>query len=252
MLTYLFLFLLLTISILLKKPTVIGYLGELGIRRKLNRLDPQTYTILYDVLIPTAKEGKTSQIDHVVISPYGIFVIETKNYQGWIFGQEKSQYWTQTIYKRKERFFNPILQNNGHIKALKELLSEYTDVPYHNIVVFGGRAKLKVNVTSEVINAAQLLSTIQNHNEANLNFGQIQSIHQSIVSNSLQGKKVRKKHVETIHKELRSKDSKIAEMICPRCEGELVERKGKYGSFLGCSNYPKCRFVVNEKGASHL
>lgn len=56
-------------------------------------------------------------IDHVVISKYGVFVIETKNYRGWIIGNEKSEYWTQVIYKRKERLYNPIKQNYGHIKA---------------------------------------------------------------------------------------------------------------------------------------
>jgi hypothetical protein len=57
---------------------------------------------LHDITIPSVK-GKTTQIDHVVVSEYGVFVIETKNYTGWIVGDEKSDYWTQVIYKRKER-----------------------------------------------------------------------------------------------------------------------------------------------------
>ena len=66
------------------------------------------------------------QIDHVVVSRKGIFVLETKNYTGWIFGNENSQNWTQVIYKRKEKFYNPIWQNFDHIQALKEFLGEIT------------------------------------------------------------------------------------------------------------------------------
>ena len=76
------------------------------------------------------------QIDHVVVSIYGIFVIETKNYSGWIFGDENSQYWAQVIYKTKNRFYNPILQNRGHIKALQGLLQDYSHIRYIPIVVF--------------------------------------------------------------------------------------------------------------------
>lgn len=243
---YLVLFLLIIVSILLKNPKVIGYLGERGIRKKLSQLDPTTYLTLYDVMIPTA-EGKTSQIDHVVISPYGVFVIETKNYQGWIFGKENQQYWTQTIFKRKEKLFNPIWQNKGHIKALQGLLSDYPNIPFHSIVVFHDRAKLKIDVTSKVVYTSELLFTIQMFNQAQLTPDEVKSIYQAILSHNTTDKKARKKHVHQIQQNLKSNTLKVVELICPRCEGQLVERKGKYGTFLGCSNYPKCRYVVKER-----
>lgn len=73
---------------------------------------------------------KTTQIDHVVIPNYGIFVIETKNYKGWIIGNEFDDYWKQIIYKRKEKLHNPIKQNYGHIMVLKEHLSDFPDIKY--------------------------------------------------------------------------------------------------------------------------
>jgi hypothetical protein len=74
--------------------------------------------------------NKTTQIDHIVVSNYGIFVIETKNYKGWIMGNEYDEYWRQVIYKRKEKLYNPIKQNYGHILALKGVLKNFSDLNY--------------------------------------------------------------------------------------------------------------------------
>lgn len=107
---------------ILNLPTVKGFFGEFFIRVILKFLDKEKYIVINDVLIPT-KDGKTAQIDHVVISKYGIFVIETKNYSGWILSNENSRNWTHVIYKTKNQFYNPILQNKGHVKALQDLLA---------------------------------------------------------------------------------------------------------------------------------
>ncbi len=127
----------------LKSPRGKGHVGEWWVRRVyLRRLDPTVYHCLHDLLIPDAKGGLT-QIDHVVVSPFGIFVIETKNYAGWIFGTEHDQQWTVS-YKggRKERFLNPLLQNRGHIRAVEQLL-ELAAEQCHNVVFFTGDAEFK-------------------------------------------------------------------------------------------------------------
>ena len=103
-----------------------GKSGERSVSWILGSL-PDEYMVLNDVTIPDQKTNPdkdyTTQIDHVVVSPYGIFVIETKNYSGWIFGNEKSQNWKQTFKTTEGRFFyNPIKQNWGHIYALAERL----------------------------------------------------------------------------------------------------------------------------------
>lgn len=105
------------IAVILNLPSVKGFFGEISIRILLKFLNKDKYLIINDVLIPT-NNGTTAQIDHIVVSIYGIFVIETKNYNGWIFGSENSKNWTQVIYKTKNHFYNPIMQNKGHIKAL--------------------------------------------------------------------------------------------------------------------------------------
>jgi hypothetical protein len=101
------------IAIILSHPKIKGLIGERRVRKQLSKLPTENYKILNDLIIKGRKV--TSQIDHIVISPYGIFVIETKNYKGWIHGSEDSEYWTQTFYKYKTKFRNPIKQNWGHI-----------------------------------------------------------------------------------------------------------------------------------------
>ena len=98
-------------------PQIKGSIGEKRIHRVLEKLGEE-YRIFNDIYVPK-QDGQLTQVDHVVVSKYGVFVIETKNYSGWIFGSEKQKNWTQTIYKKKTRFYNPILQNNTHIKALQ-------------------------------------------------------------------------------------------------------------------------------------
>lgn len=104
-----------------KEAEWIGLYGEYKVRKAIKKIESTLsgkYNALHNLYIPK-QDGSTSQIDHVILSDQGLFVIETKNYSGWIFGDETSKYWTQVIYKRKEKFLNPILQNKGHIKVLR-------------------------------------------------------------------------------------------------------------------------------------
>ena len=109
-------------------PKIKGSFGEAKVNTKLNFLG-KDYIVLNDILIKSSN-GYTSQIDELVLSEYGIFVIEIKNYKGWIFGNERSENWTQVIYKEKFTFRNPIKQNWSHIYALKNVLSKYSVYPF--------------------------------------------------------------------------------------------------------------------------
>ena len=112
------------------------------------RVAPPPGGPLISVIVP-ARNG-TTQIDHVVVSPYGIFVVETKNYKGWIFGSADQAQWTQSIYGKKNRFQNPLRQNYRHIKCL----SDYLDLPedrFHSVVFFIGDCKLKTDLPANVM-----------------------------------------------------------------------------------------------------
>lgn len=234
-----------------KLPALKGKFGEKQVSTKLNKLDPEKYILLNDLYIPK-KDGSTTQIDHILISHKGLFVLETKNYQGWILGSENHQYWTQVIYKRKEKLYNPIWQNSMHIKVLKEYLGEVLEgVPIHSIIVFGNQATFKFKESfskAKVIKNRELLSVIKNEPGDNLvtNFKR-HKISQLLSSLYIQDKKEKKlqskKHVSDIKSNLSKRNNLTALSKCPRCGGELLERQGRYGNFKGCSNYPKCRFT---------
>lgn len=118
-----------------------GELGEFKIDFQLQRL-PENFRSLSDLLIETPR-GLT-QIDHVIISPVGIFVIETKNFSGQIFGKQYDKVWTQVFYQKKNTFYNPIRQNYGHIQALKGILKRY-QVDFYSIISFTRRCELRVD-----------------------------------------------------------------------------------------------------------
>ena len=87
--------------------------------------------------------GGTSEIDLILLTEFGIYVIESKNYSGWIFGSENNKNWTVSYNKNtKERLYNPIWQNNSHIKALTNYL-QITDNGINSLIIFGGGAELK-------------------------------------------------------------------------------------------------------------
>ncbi|MDW7656802.1 MAG: NERD domain-containing protein [Bacillota bacterium] len=90
-------------------------------------------------------ENGFTEIDLLLIHETGLYVVESKNYSGWIFGDEKQKEWTQILAggKQKNRFFNPVWQNAGHIKALREYFREYQDIPMFSLIVFSERCELK-------------------------------------------------------------------------------------------------------------
>ncbi|MCR5386644.1 MAG: NERD domain-containing protein [Treponema sp.] len=218
-----------------------GMIGEKSISLILNLLPSEKYTIVNDLLIRTSY-GST-QIDHVVLSEYGIFIIETKNYKGWIYGGENSEQWTKNVYGHKYYFRNPLKQNYAHEKALKEILNITNPRAFVPIVVFSNAASIRVNSTRAVINSRKLLGYIKSFQTTVLDSELVGEYTSKLYSYTGYTKEERKEHVSFIKTEAYERDNKIQNNICPRCGGNLVPRNGKYGSFFGCSNYPKCRFT---------
>lgn len=243
---YIFLFAICTFVMMQKSPRLKGKVGEISVVSKLSRLNKEQYIVLNNILIPKSNGG-TAQIDHVVVSVYGIFVIETKNYRGRITGSEYDQYWKQTIYRRKEKFYSPIRQNYGHVKALEFILIEFKCLKFIPIVSFSYKSDLKVAVTSEVIYAAQLLKTIAKYKEIALTKEEIKKIAYKISSANVMNVKMNKAHVENVKEITKRKATQFENVTCPKCGNKLVERNGKYGKFKGCSSYPTCKFTLKNK-----
>ncbi|GAB1475215.1 hypothetical protein MASR2M70_00470 [Bacillota bacterium] len=238
--TYIIIAIIVILVILSRSSKFRGFQGEQKVKRKLNKLPDDQYIVLNDVILRTAK-GST-QIDHVVVSIYGIFVIETKNYTGWISGSEFGEKWTKNMYGNKYDFYNPLRQNYAHMKALEEKLSinENNFIP---IVAFSNRCTLKVNTQQPVIYISHLLSEIDRYKDYKVGPDEIKGISERILALNTSSQDLRSGHTEIIRENVREDNRKISQGICPKCSGQLVRRSGKYGSFYGCSNYPKCRYT---------
>ena len=240
----LFIVILFFILFLLNSPKVKGYFGELGVRIILKRLNKEEFEVLHNIMLMI--DGKTTQIDHIIVARSGVFVVETKNYKGWIFGSEHSKYWTQTIYKSKQRFQNPIHQNFGHIKYLEHFLPDYSG-PFFSIISFSMRGTLKkIDVESEaihVIHSVQIPTVIKSKTVFGMSSNSVRRVVEMIREADVKDKRIAKKHVQTIKLKQQIKVEKVLQGLCPKCGNELQERRSKYGVFNGCSQYPKCRYT---------
>lgn len=216
-------------------PKTLGDKGERKVNSKLGwRLDSSEYHRFSDLHLPSGT-GST-QIDHVVVSRYGIFVIETKNYSGWIFGDEKSKVWTQTLYGEKHRFQNPLRQNYKHTKAVESFLSLHSSTVF-SVVVFAGNAEFRTKMPPNVMYAKRLVRHIRS--KSNPVFGPDKV---AWMVNRLQRYQsgIKIQHVDAVSSGLTD-----PEPSCPRCGAGMVKRRARNGNnagkeFLGCSNYPKC------------
>ncbi len=222
-------------------PQIKGWLGEKTVALFLMNLPKEKYCVIHDVMLPS-KAG-TTQIDHIVISIYGIFVIETKNYSGWITGNDNSEQWIKNMYGKKYSFRNPIKQNYGHVKALETLL----ELPFDSfipIVVFSIDSTLKVKTNHKVVYTINLRRVIKSYTDVKFEKNDIERFKTKIIEANITSD--RKEHVKNIHANIRRDKEMIQSFVCPKCGGNLVIRTGKHGTFLGCSNYPKCRFTTDE------
>ncbi|KIP65056.1 nuclease [Vibrio alginolyticus] len=220
-----------------------GVFGEFLVNRLLSKLPESDYTLIKDVTLPT-NDG-TTQVDHIVVSRYGIFVVETKNMKGWIFGSARQKQWTQKIYRHSSKFQNPLHQNYKHIKALETLLG-CSEEHLHSVIVFIGDSTFKTEMLPNITYARGSIRYIQQFNDVVFSDNDYARLTESI--NRLKLKRgvitdlKHRKHVKEVVA------SKVSSNECPRCGSEMVLRETKRGEnigkqFWGCSTFPKCRAV---------
>lgn len=129
-----------------------------NVTKLLNNL-PDNCMVFHDIYIPR-KNGSSTRIEHIVINQNGLFIIETKNYNGVIKGSENSEYWTQIVAGHEAPFYNPVLQNKHLIKDLQYYLRDVLhNVPVCSVIVFGKHSLLKLEKPikeAKVINSSKL------------------------------------------------------------------------------------------------
>jgi len=147
--------------------------GEARLARSLQRhFESPDYHLLNNVTL-RVRDG-TTQVDHILVSRFGVFVIETKDYQGWIFGDAQSARWTQVLYRRKFRFQNPLLQNFKHLRIVQEILDFLPASAIKPVVVFTGSAEFKTPIPKGVFSKAGVIDYIKGQREELLSLNRVQ------------------------------------------------------------------------------
>ncbi len=211
-----------------------GKMGESMVKSLIFKTVKGKMYFLNDYIVNNS--GKTAQIDHILVCKSGVYVIETKNYSGGIYGTEEQREWTQVLAngKVKNKIYNPLKQNETHVNLIKKIIGDVYIVP---IVVFV-KSNIK-HIQSNKICTLRTLRLILTKGDVVFSDDQIDKIGKLLTENNARRLVTDEMHIQNI----KATQEKIKMNICPRCNSKLVLRKGKYGEFWGCSNYPKCKFI---------
>jgi len=281
-----------------------GLVGEAETRFMLSLFPKEEYQVVNNVLIPT--EQGTTQVDHVIVSQYGLFVVETKNKNGWIYGSEHDNEWTQAEFNKKYKFQNPLRQNYAHTMSLAEHLG-IDHEKIHSLIVFWGSCQFKTPMPVNVCKGGILNTALQRFvtgkkqvllspeevetvcsklKEAKENSGLLNQLrhvadlksrhndftpvrttnkkpelpdvrrHDADVKSGRDSSAVSREEKQKLGlpsarrqvQDTTSRNSHSKSARCPQCGGELVRRlstrgENKGAAFLGCNNFPKCRYM---------
>lgn len=241
-------------AVIIKSAWFKGVLGEWQVNLLIKFfLDKDNYHLIKNVTLPTVSDDKeygTTQIDHIIVSKYGIFVVETKNMKGWIFGSANQMQWTQKIFKHSSKFQNPLYQNYKHVKTLEALL--LVDVSTKNdcifsVIIFIGDSTFKTKMPDNVRFARGGIEYIKSKRDVAFNEIEVADIIEQIKRGRLERSfKTNLQHVEHVKEIVKEKSDTKS---CSRCHSEMILRKATKGKnagneFWGCSAFPKCRNVV--------
>ena len=245
---------------IVNNPTVKGKIGENRISFDLELLNffGNNGLSLRNLYVPM-RNGKTTEIDLVYITSKGLFVIESKNFAGYIYGNENQKFWTSTLYAgrgffgtdkvEKHKFYNPIWQNITHVNSLKNYIG---NVNMFSFVVFGNDCEIKsMSYDPRDVCICQESSLRYNIREVcnqlpdTYGPAEISDIYNRLLPLTNADAATKTMHVQQIHDPVES-----TSMTCPKCGGKLILRTARKGNnagnqFYGCSNYPGCRYIQN-------
>lgn len=234
---------LIVLLLLLKSPWAKGHIGEWQVRLFAGwLLDKHTYHGLHNVTLDTP-DG-TTQIDHVWVSTFGIFVLETKNMRGWIFGTPDQTQWTQKLYRRTFKFQNPLRQNYKHLKALEATLGVAPE-QLHSVISFIGGSRFKTEMPCNVTQGLGFIRYIRSFRQPVFSDTEVEALLKILHD----GRRTPSRATHREHlQNLKQRHDPNAQRQCPKCGNTLVIRTRKTGEkigqqFWGCSAYPKCRIT---------
>lgn len=218
-----------------------GHLGELLVKLRAWRgLSGDTYQAFHNVTLRTP--AGTTQIDHVFVSVYGVFVLETKHMRGVIQGSERQPRWTQAFGQKRFEFQNPLRQNYKHLKALEVVLGLAPE-HLHSLVVFTGSARFKGELPANVVRGGAFVRYIKTLRTPLFTQAQANALAQTLRQRRLAPTRAtHRAHVA----QLKRRGTTTATPSCPECGEPMRLRTARGGTapgaaFWGCSSFPECR-----------
>lgn len=219
-----------------------GAAGEAQSRLAMFLFLPAEYTVLHNVTVPTPRG--TTQIDHVVVSRYGVHVIESKNIKGAIYGAADQARWTVCLGRQKHRMLNPLAQNRAHIKALAAAL-RLPESTFHSMVFFWSDGCRFTTEMPENVIRDGFCTHIRSKRATLIAPQEVPNVVRAIQAARLPDTDATAQaHVARLKSRFHTPHQ--AGGPCPLCRGgRLVQRTAKATgrSFLGCSNFPRCRYI---------
>ena len=243
------------LDFLRKLPTVNEITGGFG--ERLAQFYASTLPgtlVLHDVLIDGSEQYK-SQIDLLVIGSKGIYVVEVKTYtNAKIYGNTKNSKWYYYSHGHKYEIYSPIKQNKKHVEYLRSFLAPFGDIPCFSVItmicddfkVTGDNGENTI-ICSSLPAMERAIYMIADGKPDVLDDAGKKAVYQYIQENQHVGREARTQHKENVITYQKNLEDLKEKKVCPYCKAELVLRKGKYGTFYGCSNYPKCKYILKEK-----
>lgn len=217
-----------------------GAWGELCIAKLLkNRISGAA--IFQNIYVPT--DSGTTELDVVMADQSGIYVFESKAYGGKIYGAPENMNWSQYLGGKKYTFYNPVKQNENHCRYLSKALQ----IPRSclmSFIVFENRSDLSkvlqpVGDSFIVCNRNHLLQALKksiSFRNTVFSIEELTTICDKLEQWNTTDAAVKKQHIQQVK-------NRMYGNVCPVCGRNLVERAGKYGTFIGCTGYPKCTYT---------
>ena len=206
--------------------------------------------ILHDALIEGAQDH-TSQIDLLIIGNRGIYLIEVKLYaDAKIYGDTAKSKWYYYRGGKKFELYSPLKQNQKHVEYLQTFLKDFGEIPCFSVVTMlcddfkvSGTYPSNTALCNSLHAMEKAVYRLAEHSDMEWDDEKKKAIYQFIKENQIAGKDARKEHKETVIAYKNTLEEQKTKKLCPYCKAELVLRKGKYGEFYGCPNYPKCKYT---------
>lgn len=221
--------------------TLLGESGELLVEQAIGVTQPGKQYVLNNYA--AYHEGKTFEVDHIVINPRGIFVLETKNWAGEVFGAEDDEMWKQCHgrgrYAKEDNHPNPIKQNSGHAYHIRQILGGKYEV--NPLVVMANDNAGRI-LSDKIVNLCELAPYLDIFGPTIYSVSEMEQIYDILTEYQMRNGVSHDEHVRTIE---RNREL-VAKGVCPACGGKLVLRRGQNGDFWGCENYPDCKFKTSK------